>query len=275
MTVADTAASPFDSPEERDRFWTEHWRRRPYVVKGGATTVLPERWDDERFAELLAAARPAAERGELSIHEREDDVCFVETASAADPGLAQRAAELAAGFGAPRAWFDVIRTYRRSGIGSHFDHSDNIVLQQQGVKHWRLAPPSSIPREDYAARMMGLPGVGAQELPDDGVLEFTLEPGDLLYIPLMWIHSGVSEAGSLSISLVCPAQTLASVVLGATSRLLQQSGLGHQAVGTVPAWLDPAEAAVEHERLARAASVLLRHLGSDEVVDRVVAGLRP
>jgi 50S ribosomal protein L16 3-hydroxylase len=168
-------------------------------------------------------------------------------------------------------WFDAIRTYDRSGIGAHFDHSDNIVLQQSGTKEWSVSSPEHIPRADIARRMMNVSGVGGRELPAEGVLRFTLQPGDLLYLPLFWVHSGVSLAESLSISVVCPSVSLHRAVLPLLAEAARGHALGHQPIPAFHAYLPAEERDGAARRLREATAALLRRLSDDEMVTAVHA----
>jgi 50S ribosomal protein L16 3-hydroxylase len=250
-----------------ERFFAEYWRRKPLFLEGGAESFLGRRWTNEDFDAAREALRTAESRA--VVNERADDVTFIERVSAIEDDLAQRMRGLGELFGTPEPWCDTIRTYRPSGIGAHYDHSDNFVLQQDGIKHWHLAPPSYVARSDYARRMMGHLGVGHQELPDQDVVEFVLEPGDLTYIPLMWLHSGVSQEHSLSLSVVCPAVTLYSAVVPVVARLLYERATGHQTVEAIPTWLDEGARAAAAARVRRATHALLNHLTDDALVAEI------
>mmetsp|Transcript_51592 Transcript_51592/g.160068 ORF Transcript_51592/g.160068 Transcript_51592/m.160068 type:complete len:506 (+) Transcript_51592:1734-3251(+) len=78
----------------------------------------------------------------------------------------------------------------RQGLAPHFDDVEVVMLQLEGSKHWRLhAPPEDeeypLPREysrDFVPGELG-------EL----LLDCTLEPGDLLYLPRGTVHYGVTQ----------------------------------------------------------------------------------
>ncbi|AJE87489.1 VldL [Streptomyces albus] len=255
---------------ERDKFdpevfFAEHWRKKPLYVQGGAADFLRRSWTPQDFGAALRAAREA----DHTVLEREGEVAFVEKVSLFDADLAERAEEFGRFFGVPETWFDSVATYSPSGIGDHFDHSDNFVLQQEGVKEWSLASPSHLPKTEIARRMMNLPGVGGYDLPTHDRAEFVLEPGDLLYIPLLWLHSGVSRASSLSLSLVFPAVSLYSAVVPLLGQVLRGRALGHQPLPAFHSGLsdDERRRAVEAVRTATAA--LIGRMADEEIVDAV------
>ncbi|XP_064473711.1 ribosomal oxygenase 2-like [Ornithodoros turicata] len=70
---------------------------------------------------------------------------------------------------------------RSQGLAPHHDDVEVFVLQLEGVKSWKLyKPPSELPRtysKDFSQDEIGSP-----------THEFTLQPGDLLYMPRGTIH---------------------------------------------------------------------------------------
>lgn len=178
-----------------------HWRRRPLHVSGAAAAFLGDRLDPAGFERLADGLAGEAEK---EIARDGDAITFVQRLDRASPPLAERAAAIGDALGCPSAWIDGVLARDGRSIGCHYDHSDNFVVQQEGVKLWSLHDPSIIPAEELARRLRNEPELGAMYLPDDH-LEFVLEPGDVLYIPLFWVHRGVSQGPSLSLSVVCNA----------------------------------------------------------------------
>ncbi|MBC6446016.1 JmjC domain-containing protein [Actinokineospora xionganensis] len=247
------------------RFFSEYWRRKPMFIRGGAESFLGRRFTGADFDAAYAAATAAG----ADIRERAGEVTFIENVSAHVPDLLERAGTFGADFAAPKTWFDAIRTYSPSGIGAHFDHSDNFVLQQEGVKHWTLAAPEHLDQADIAKRMLNVPGVGGHEIPDGQGVLFTLEPGDLLYLPLFWLHHGVSDAASLSLSLVCPAVSLYAAVMPFVGQVVRSRALGHQPISALHAYLSDEERASAVSEIRRATVELLRRISDAEVADLV------
>jgi len=251
---------------DRAEFFAEFWRRKPLFVKGGAVQLVGRNWTAQDFDAALASARAAG----AAVNETPGQVTFLEAASSYDETLAGLAADMARVFGSPGAWFDAIRTHASSGIGAHFDHSDNFVLQQEGLKKWSLASPRAIDPDLLARRMLNDPSVGSHGLPEDR-LHFVLEAGDLLYIPLMWLHDGVSHGGSLSISLVCPAMSLYSATVPFLTRAIKACGLGATPIPALHAALSEDERTAALKTLRDETARLLGEIGSADLVDQVLA----
>ncbi len=73
------------------------------------------------------------------------------------------------------------------GVGPHVDSYDVFLLQVQGQRRWRVAPPGE------QRLKPGLPlKILSRFKPEQ---EWLLDPGDLLYLPPGWGHDGVAEGG--------------------------------------------------------------------------------
>lgn len=86
------------------------------------------------------------------------------------------------------------------GVGPHLDSYDVFLLQAQGTRRWRVAPPGDTSL---------VPGVPLKLLADFApTQEWVLEPGDMLYIPPGWGHEGtaVGECMTFSIGFRAPSR---------------------------------------------------------------------
>ena len=73
----------------------------------------------------------------------------------------------------------------------HTDKQDVFVLQTQGQKHWRVfapPPPNRMPRADPLARGKGTDNLSLNEL-EKPLVDVTLSPGNILYIPAGYPHT--------------------------------------------------------------------------------------
>ena len=185
----------------KEVFFAEYWRKRPLFVKGGARQLLDRKIDAVEFRKICD--RMARNHPELV--SRRPGCVFAQNLNMGSDDLAARARQVESSTSCQHVWFDGVYATSDEGIGCHYDHSDNFVLQQSGTKHWRLCDPARLPEQELRARMLEHPGAGRIDMPD-GSPEFRVEAGDLLYIPLFWGHWGVSMGGaSMSISLVMNA----------------------------------------------------------------------
>ena len=95
---------------------------------------------------------------------------------------------------------------KNSGIGPHFDYYDVIIFQGQGQRHWQLGQncnESNSLRKDNDLKILNEFIVSE---------EFTLECGDVLYIPPGVAHQGTSLDNSLSYSIGFRASSYAEII---------------------------------------------------------------
>jgi len=185
-----------------------HWRREPFLIKGGAHRFFDPPLTPDRFNQLcqeMGVLRPDLlfRAGKNTVFAQNLDLVGEEFRAVSD-----RFKRHATG---ADVWFDAVMAAEGMGIGSHYDIADTFLLQQSGCKVWLLHEPDFISTEEQRARFLNETAVDAMYMPDDA-REFIVEAGDLLYLPLLWVHWGVSRGDSLSISLAltsrCALQSL-------------------------------------------------------------------
>jgi len=114
---------------------------------------------------------------------------------------------------------------QNTGFRDHYDVHDVFVLQMAGEKRWQVRSPvhdSPLRDEPWTDRRAEVEEAG-RRAPDQ---EFTLHPGDVLYLPRGWIHSatalgGVSTHVTLGVHVWTRrhvADELVSMALAAASR---------------------------------------------------------
>ncbi|MFF4171648.1 JmjC domain-containing protein [Streptomyces sp. NPDC001744] len=227
-----------------EEFFGTHWRRAPVVLRGAAGDFLTRAPGREEVRALADATTGVRTDGR--------SIWFLEALRGGLPGVAGLCGAAREKFDWDDLWCDVFLTEGGSSIGSHIDNSDNFTVQLEGDKRWRLAPPTTLDAEQRRLRMLGEPGVGGAPMTRDA-REFTLHPGDVLYIPLLWRHWGVSDGDSLSVSLVVNART----VWQALHRTLGAE-LRHEETWQRPLPVGPGTGGERRARLAEAVTGLAR-----------------
>lgn len=197
------------SPEVFER---QYWRKKPVVVKGAASGVADVKFDAAEMRILC----DRLDRVQPGIVTRRSGCLFGQNLDLGSPQLRSISERYRKQTGVRRVWFDGVVAAEGVGLGAHYDHSDNFVMQQTGVKRWRLGSPEHIEEALLRRRMLEDPSAGDYQMPPDAQ-EFILQPGDVLYIPLFWGHEGVSvEGNSTSLSLVINADSPLDALLPAT-----------------------------------------------------------
>jgi HEXXH motif-containing protein len=204
-----------------DVFFRDCWRRRPVVLRGAARALVAEAPTSAVLAEL-------AEAPGLQHSTDGKTVWFIQRLTHELPLTARLTTAARARFEWHDVTCDVVRTTGPASIGCHFDQDDNFSIQLVGAKRWRLSPPDTLPPDLLRRRLLKEPEVGSAVLGPQ-VTELLVEAGDVLYIPLAWIHWGESLGDSTSVSLV---------INGCTFHLAHAASVP-AALRRAPGWADP------------------------------------
>jgi ribosomal protein L16 Arg81 hydroxylase len=107
------------------------------------------------------------------------------------------------------------------GTGIHFDSKQVLAIQLHGRKRWRVSPVpyATYPPVNMTATEFGetaaeqvrnytarFPWTQVRDH-EEGLVEYTLEPGDVLFVPAGCWHAPVAEAASVHLSLFCTPET--------------------------------------------------------------------
>jgi 50S ribosomal protein L16 3-hydroxylase len=110
---------------------------------------------------------------------------------------------------------DVMISYAApgGGVGPHFDYYDVFLVQGQGRRTWRLGQRCNV--DDTLLTASGLKLL--REFHTSA--EYSLEPGDVLYVPPGLAHWGIAENDSLCYSLGFRAPAVSDMLLDFTDQL--------------------------------------------------------
>ncbi|MBD8496406.1 cupin domain-containing protein [Pseudomonas syringae] len=156
---------------------------------------------------------------------------------------------------------DVMVSYAAPGgsVGPHFDNYDVFLLQGHGQRHWKIGQmcDSDSPLIKHADLRI---------LADfEGTEEWTLEPGDMLYLPPRLAHWGVAVDECLTYSVGFRAPSAAEVLTHFTDFLSQfipdeerYTDADAQPVS------DPHQ--IQHDALARLKGLLAEHMSDERLL---------
>lgn len=191
------------------RFMQRHWQRKPLLVRQAIAMDAPF----VSRAELFALAAREQVESRLVVHDRGGwQLRHGPFARRALPPLAQpRWTLLVQGLDlhldaahalmqrfrfVPDARLDDVMVSWASdggGVGPHLDSYDVFLLQIQGRRRWRIGRV----REPQLQ-----PDVPLKILTNFVVeQEWTLEPGDMLYLPPRWAHDGIADGECMTCSI--------------------------------------------------------------------------
>lgn len=156
---------------------------------------------------------------------------------------------------------DVMISYAApgGGVGPHFDHYDVFLLQGHGQRTWRVGQMcnSDSPLLEHADLRILAEFEQTQE--------WTLEPGDMLYLPPRLAHFGtaVDDCMTYSIGFRAPS---ASEVLTHFTDFLSQFIPDEERYSDpdIQAANDPNQ--IQHDALARLKGLLAEHMGDDRLL---------
>lgn len=129
---------------------------------------------------------------------------------------------------------DVMISYASDGggVGPHFDSYDVFLLQAHGRRRWRIG------RQKDRSLQPDMPlKILAHFEPEE---EYVLEPGDMLYLPLLYAHDGVAMGECMTYSIGFRSPSRAELARELLQRLADEV---EDAVG-VAVYRDRAQAAV-------------------------------
>lgn len=103
------------------------------------------------------------------------------------------------------------------GVGPHIDSYDVFLLQVTGRRRWRIGRcPRPVLRDDVPLKMLSR---------FDVEQDWTLEPGDMLYLPPGWAHDGVAVGGDcMTVSIGFRAPTDVELGQALLARLADEPG---------------------------------------------------
>ncbi|BAP46121.1 ycfD protein [Pseudomonas sp. StFLB209] len=156
---------------------------------------------------------------------------------------------------------DVMISYAAPGgsVGPHFDNYDVFLLQGHGKRNWKVGQLCNTESELIQHADLRI-------LADfEGTDEWTLEPGDMLYLPPRLAHWGVAVDDCLTYSVGFRAPSAAEVLTHFTDFLSQfiPDEERYTDANLQPA-ADPHQ--IQHDALDRLKSLLAEHMGDERLL---------
>ncbi|MGH8379341.1 JmjC domain-containing protein [Pseudomonas sp.] len=156
---------------------------------------------------------------------------------------------------------DVMISFAAPGgsVGPHFDNYDVFLLQGQGKRNWKIGQvcDSDSPLIEHADLRI-LAEFEQSE-------EWTLEPGDMLYLPPRLAHYGIAEDNCLTYSVGFRAPSAAEVLTHFTDFLSQflPDEERYSDADAKPV-SDPHQ--IQHDALDRLKNLLTEHMGDERLL---------
>jgi ribosomal protein L16 Arg81 hydroxylase len=220
------ALADFLAPISQEEFFRDYWEKKPLLTRGrppGFFSPLFSIGDVDRVIRYLKP-KPGridlvTEHGFVRDNYLDSEGCadinlvydrYLKGSTVILSGLEQTWEPLALFTGGlegvlnhPVAVAVYMTPPRFQGVQPHFDTQENFLLQVEGTKHWRVhGPTRELPPVEGS--YMPVPRESLPEL----LLEATLHPGDMLYIPRGFVHEArAGDSPSLHITVDVHVQT--------------------------------------------------------------------
>ncbi len=104
------------------------------------------------------------------------------------------------------------------GVGPHFDHYDVFLIQGLGQRKWQVGPQC----KETDETVEGVPVKILKEMQVDD--EWTLNPGDMLYLPPTYAHNGVALNDCMTFSVGFRAPSESDILMGFSEFMAKELG---------------------------------------------------
>ncbi|MEO6998084.1 MAG: cupin domain-containing protein [Terracoccus sp.] len=151
---------------------------RDFTEGGGVGATVADQVSDDKLLRLFAGGATLVLQG---LHRTW-------------PALIEFSQQLAGDLGHPVQTNAYVTPAQNTGFSDHYDVHDVFVIQVSGEKTWRVRPPvhtAPLRDEPWSGRRAAVERAAAQP----PLLEFTLRPGDCLYLPRGFLHSATALGG--------------------------------------------------------------------------------
>ncbi len=230
---------------------------RDFTDSGGVGAAVADQVSDDKLLRLFAGGATLVLQGLHRVW----------------PALIEFSQQLAGDLGHPVQANAYVTPAQNTGFSDHYDVHDVFVIQVSGEKTWRVRPPvQTAPlRDDPWSGHRAAVERAATEPP---LLEFTLHPGDCLYLPRGFLHSATALGGvSTHLTLGVHVWTRRHLADELLALALARASRDEALRTSLPALADASDAAAIDDDIEIARGALMRALADLDVADvaRVMA----
>ncbi|MDN5769050.1 MAG: cupin domain-containing protein [Humibacillus sp.] len=224
---------------------------RDFTEGGGVGATVADQVSDDKLLRLFAGGATLVLQG---LHRTW-------------PALIGFSQQLAEDLGHPVQANAYVTPAQNTGFSDHYDVHDVFVIQVSGEKTWRVRPPvHSAPLRDepWSGRRVAVEQAARQP----PLLEFTLSPGDCLYLPRGFLHSATALGGvSTHLTLGVHVWTRRHLADELLALAVAKASRDQSLRTSLPALVDASDATVVGDDVEIARAALMRALADLEVAD--------
>jgi lysine-specific demethylase/histidyl-hydroxylase NO66 len=226
------------APLSLERFFTEYWEQKPLVSRGRPADFFQPLFSIRDVDRAVYYLRPKPSRIEVVTGQgfvrdnylspdgtanlnlvgeryREGSTVILSGLEETWEPMAAFARKLEGTLHHPVALSSYLTPPNSQGVQPHFDTQENLLLQVEGSKHWKVyGPLRELPEVEGSYRHVPRERLSAP------LCETVLHPGDVLYIPRGFVHEGDSgDSPSLHITVNIHVRTWFDFLSDALSAL--------------------------------------------------------
>ena len=199
------------APVSLERFFSEYWEKKPLVSRGRPADYFQPLFSIRDIDKAIYYLRPKPSRIEVVTGQgfvrdnylspdgtanlnlvaeryREGSTVILSGLEESWDSLAAFSRKLEGTLHHPVALGIYLTPPSTQGVQPHFDTQENLLLQVEGSKQWKVyGPLRELPEVEGSYRHVPRERIGAP------LCETVLRAGDVLYIPRGFVHEGASE----------------------------------------------------------------------------------
>lgn len=157
---------------------------------------------------------------------------------------------------------DIMVSFAPKGgsVGPHFDQYDVFLIQAHGQRHWQVGP-----RSDESSEL--IKGTELKILANiDVTEEWTLEPGDMLYIPPQFAHNGVALDDCMTFSVGFRAPSHADIIGHLTDHVCSELTEDQRYADSDIQDTQVEPALIDSESIERVHAIIQQHMANPEAL---------
>ena len=162
---------------------------------------------------------------------------------------------------------DMMASFAPKGgsVGPHFDHYDVFLIQGLGQRSWQVGPKcdeSSPFLNDVPVKILKKMQV---------THEWTLNPGDMLYLPPAYAHNGVALNDAMTFSVGFRAPSEADILMGLSEHLAQRLNNDKRYSDPQPSNASKQPSLINADAIAKVSEIINQHIQKEGAIEQWLA----
>ena len=162
---------------------------------------------------------------------------------------------------------DMMASFAPKGgsVGPHFDHYDVFLIQGLGQRSWQVGPQC----DEASPCLDDVPVKILREM--QVTHEWTLNPGDMLYLPPAYAHNGVALNDAMTFSVGFRAPSEADILMGLSEHLAQSLNNDSRYSDPQPSNAKNQPSLINSSAIAKVTEIISQHLQKKGAIEQWLA----